>query len=43
MKVTTILLIFFCLPCLATSSEDDFQGTVKRGAIHFFMEFRKFI
>ena len=42
MKVTTFFLIFFCLPCVATSSEDDFQGTVKQRTIHFFMKFRKF-
>ena len=42
MKVTTFLLILFCLPCMATSTEDDFQGTVKQRTKHFFMKFRKF-
>ena len=42
MKVTTIFLIFFGLSCVVTSTEDDFQGTVKQRTIHFFMKFRKF-
>lgn len=42
MKVTAILLIFFCLSCVATSTEDDFQGTVKQRTTNFFRKFRKF-
>lgn len=29
MKVTTFLLILFCLPCVATSTEDDFQESTR--------------